>query len=69
MGIIKVNGKEREIKEDTSLIDFLASFQVDPRQVVVELNGDILPRDSYGGVVIKPGDSLEVVHFVGGGSI
>ncbi|MCL5257537.1 MAG: sulfur carrier protein ThiS [Chloroflexi bacterium] len=69
MGLIRVNGKDRELREETNLADFLSAFQVDPRRVVVELNGDILPRDSYGTVLLKPGDVLEVVHFVGGGSI
>lgn len=68
MGVIVVNGKERELESSTSLMEFLSSLQVDPKRVVVELNGDILARDSYQDVVLRPGDRLEVVHFVGGGS-
>ena len=30
-------------------------------------NGEILPKSLYGGTVLKDGDSLEVVSFVGGG--
>ena len=64
---IMVNGKEREALGNTALAAFLYSFDINPRRVVVELNGEILSRDSYDGVVLKEGDVLEVVHFVGGG--
>jgi sulfur carrier protein len=35
--------------------------------VVVELNRDIVDRDRYGEVGVSDGDSIELVHFVGGG--
>ena len=35
--------------------------------VVVELNRDILERDSYEDVPVRDGDTIELVHFVGGG--
>jgi thiamine biosynthesis protein ThiS len=35
--------------------------------VVVELNRDILARDSYSDVEVTDGDTVELVHFVGGG--
>jgi thiamine-phosphate pyrophosphorylase len=64
---IMVNGKEREAPENTLLAAFLFSFDINPRRVVVELNGEILSRDNYDEVVLREGDTLEVVHFVGGG--
>jgi sulfur carrier protein len=35
--------------------------------VVVELNREILERDGYEGVPVSEGDTIELVHFVGGG--
>jgi sulfur carrier protein len=35
--------------------------------VVVELNRDILERDRYREVAVSDGDTIELVHFVGGG--
>jgi sulfur carrier protein len=35
--------------------------------VVVELNRDILDRERYSDVGVSDGDTLELVHFVGGG--
>jgi sulfur carrier protein len=40
---------------------------IDPRRVAVELNREILPKDRYAGTPLGAGDSLEIVHFVGGG--
>jgi thiamine biosynthesis protein ThiS len=36
-------------------------------RVAVELNLEIAPRTTWGVTVLKPGDKLELVHFVGGG--
>lgn len=45
----------------------LESLDLHPGMVVVELNRDILERDSYEDVRVSEGDTLELVHFVGGG--
>ena len=37
------------------------------KRIAVELNGDILPKYSYSDTMLKDGDRLEVVTFVGGG--
>ncbi len=47
-----------------SLLDAL---ELHPGTVVVELNREILERDRYGEVEIHDGDTIELVHFVGGG--
>ena len=40
-----------------------------PDRVAVELNRDIVQRDRWTETLLKDGDRLEIVHFVGGGSI
>ena len=37
------------------------------KRIAVELNGDILPKYEYSDTMLKDGDRLEVVTFVGGG--
>ena len=39
-----------------------------PRLVVVEFNGTILPRSAWTGQLVVESDVLEVVTIVGGGS-
>jgi thiamine biosynthesis protein ThiS len=66
--VITVNGEERRIPEGWSLADLLASLELDARTVVVERNGTILrDRSSFASVGLIADDSLEIVHFVGGG--
>jgi sulfur carrier protein len=64
---ITTNGEAASI-EPLSVHDYLVSLGIDPRRVAVELNRDILPKAQYQETLLKEGDALEIVHFVGGGS-
>ena len=64
--MIKINGKEFDIAGKT-LADYLAATNYDPRRIAVERNGDIVPKSQYGETVLKDGDVIEIVSFVGGG--
>ena len=37
------------------------------QRVAVEKNGEIVPKAEYSDTVLKNGDSIEIVSFVGGG--
>ena len=50
-----------------TLAEYLSSAGFDPKRVAVERNGAIVPKAEYAEAVLKDGDSLEVVSFVGGG--
>jgi thiamine biosynthesis protein ThiS len=45
----------------------LAAIGLDGRKVAVERNEAIVPRSAYDTTQLAPGDSLEIVHFIGGG--
>ena len=47
--------------------EYLAITRYDPKRIAVERNGDIVFKSRYDAVVLKDGDSLEIVSFVGGG--
>lgn len=64
---IEVNGQPRALSGPATLADLLRELSLDPRQVVVELNREIVRRPRLGQVELKPGDAVELVHFVGGG--
>lgn len=64
---ITVNGQPRDVAGPATLADLLAQLSLDPRQVVVELNREIVRRPRLPEVSLKPGDVVELVHFVGGG--
>ena len=63
---IKLNGKPF----DSSAANILALTQalgLNPKQVAIEHNQQIVPRSRYGEVGINAGDEIEIVHFIGGG--
>jgi len=64
---VRLNGDDREVPQDLSVTGLLEWLDLNPALVVVELNRTILDRDLYGGTCVAEGDSLELVHFVGGG--
>ena len=64
---IRVNGELRAFPSETRVADLLASLGVSTPRVAVEYNREILPRGEYEATILREGDELEVVTFVGGG--
>ena len=66
--VLRVNGTYRSVPSGWTLAELLASLELDARTVVVERNGTILrDRSSFASLDLAADDSLEIVHFVGGG--
>jgi len=63
---ITVNGEPRRTAPGT-IADLVRSLELDPAKVAVERNGEIVPRSTLGQVALAENDTLEIVHFVGGG--
>ncbi|MCS7150918.1 MAG: sulfur carrier protein ThiS, partial [Endomicrobia bacterium] len=66
---IKVNGKNEEIEGEILLSEFLKLKNIRPEVVTVELNGVIVQRKDYNTTLIKDGDEIEFVFFMGGGEL
>ena len=64
---VRVNGKDRDIEPGQTIHSLLESLELHPGMVVVELNKQILARSTYAAHQVQPGDTIELVHFVGGG--
>ena len=65
---VELNGKERDVRAGLTVSDLLDTLDLEPGLVVVERNREILARARYDEVVVREGDRLELVHFVGGGA-
>ncbi|MEK6601654.1 MAG: sulfur carrier protein ThiS [Candidatus Binatota bacterium] len=65
--IVYINGEKREIAAVLSVEQLLQELGIRPGRVVVELNRDVISRAAHGTTLLKEGDSVEIVHFVGGG--
>ena len=64
---ITFNGKPRKIQAGISIQELLDQMRLDCLQVVVEHNQNIVTRQRLAETTLKNGDTLEVIHFVGGG--
>ena len=51
----------------STVAGLLAAIGLDARKVAVERNEEIVPRSTYAETWLAAGDSLEIVHFIGGG--
>ena len=66
--MITVNGVEKTLEKPLSVTEYLETNKYVPVQVAIELNDKILARELYGTTILKEGDVMEIVSFMGGGS-
>jgi thiamine biosynthesis protein ThiS len=64
---ITVNGKPAAVPADSTVQTLLEQLSLDSLQVVVERNQTIVPLQRFTAELLAEGDTLEIVHFVGGG--
>ncbi len=67
---LTVNGKPAAIdaKAELNVTELLTVLNVEqPDYVTVELNGEILERDNFGSTLVRDGDAVEFLYFMGGG--
>jgi len=64
--MVKVNGVNMDVDEQIAF-DVVSSLGFKENTYVLELNEEILKKDSYKSTILHSGDVLEVVSFMGGG--
>lgn len=64
--MIRINGVDID-KIEISLMQYFEENSISPQRIAVELNEEILPKSNYAATVLKDGDVVEIVNFVGGG--
>ena len=67
MAKIQLNGKKITIKLKFTIMDLLIKYNLNKKKIAVEYNGTINPKSEYKKKYLKNNDSLEIVHFIGGG--
>jgi thiamine biosynthesis protein ThiS len=65
--VITLNGDKHELAAPLSVSALLQQLDIDARRVAVELNLAVVKKAAYDSSVIKDGDEIEIVNFVGGG--
>lgn len=64
---VTINGEPHSLPEALSVAGLLAHLGLEEGKIAVERNLEIVPKSSYGEVMVADGDKLEIVHFIGGG--
>lgn len=66
---IYVNGKEDILAEAASIGELIKRHKVkSPDMVSVQLNGEILKSNAFHNTLVKNGDKVEFLYFMGGGA-
>ena len=63
---ITVNGKAEQTASE-NIAAYIENKRLNPKALVVEYNGEIVPSDRWPRTRLRPGDCLELLSFVGGG--
>lgn len=64
--MITINGKEY-VSSSINLKEYLDHNNYNISHIAIEKNGAILPKSKYNEEILKDGDVIEIVSFVGGG--
>lgn len=64
---ITLNGDRYDIREPVTVTALLETLAIDARRVAVEHNLVILKRIAFDQTIVREGDNVEIVNFVGGG--
>lgn len=64
---LKINGEASRLESGLTLEQLVQSYKLKKDQIVVELNRAVPSKDKWAAIVLKDGDELEIVKFLGGG--
>tara|TARA_B100001029_G_scaffold144514_1_gene124555 strand:+ start:251 stop:469 length:219 start_codon:yes stop_codon:yes gene_type:complete len=64
---ITVNGKQMTVNIKYSLKNLIEELKLPIKMVAIELNREIVNKKRISKIVLKSGDKIEIVNFIGGG--
>ena len=64
---VTVNDEPRALEAGATVADLVAALGLGPRRIAVEVNRAVVPRAEYTARRLADGDTVEIIHFVGGG--
>ncbi len=65
--ILTLNGEKKDIQDNLTVEGLLRNLEIEPARVAVEVNLNIIKKNDFHACVLKDGDIVEIVNFVGGG--
>jgi sulfur carrier protein len=64
---VRINGEDQQLAADATVEAVVALTCTSSRGIAVALNGDVVPRSTWGSVALSAGDEVEIVGAVAGG--
>ena len=65
---ITVAGEKKEVKDNLTLPELIEQENVDmPEYVTVSINDEFVQSEEKAATVLKDGDNVEFLYFMGGG--
>ena len=64
---IRLNGKEKQIAENSKIQKLINDLKIPIKKVAIELNQEILDKKKLNNINLRKNDIVEIVHFIGGG--
>lgn len=66
---IKANGQTVDLEKETTLEELLVELRVaTPMYVTVQLNEELVEQEAFGTTLVRDGDEVEFLYFMGGGA-
>ncbi len=67
---IQANGKEVLLEKELTVKELLGTQNVEMQDyVTVQINDEFVSRDDFESIIVKDGDVVEFLYFMGGGSV
>ena len=67
--IISIAGEKKEYAEGITVTELIERENVDnPEYVTVTVNDEFVDRETFSATVLKEGDEVEFLYFMGGGA-
>ena len=61
-----MNGEARDVPANITVDDFVTFLGLDSRGLAIERNKAIISKSTWKTTILRPGDAIEIVQFVGG---
>ena len=64
---LTINGKPEQLEGELTVAELVYRLALQPKQVAVEVNLQLVPRQHHATHRLADGDQVEIVTLVGGG--
>ena len=64
---IFLNGEEKVLEREMSILDLISTLELDSKKIAIEKDLEIIRQNQFAKTMLENGSKIEIVHFIGGG--